>query len=540
MVDVKDIVQAKPIRNRSDLESWFNEFPHDSEAQRSECKNILGMVAWRATMRRFPEYWSIWLLKKDPDAGRPVPISSARNLFLTWALLCGAEKQAIFHLKEISKHQQTQSADVSEELNAGPTVRAATANLVKGLLDNNWSRSVETLLDTVEIAAGAVGPRGSDHWADVQGDASVLGTEGRLATKPLLVHTENFKNRLHELAHNLNKGSKRELSQFWLWWVEKIIEGFPAGATFSPIDELVKLPSEVWADVDETLERVYDTWANHLSGHLAKRSLDLEGDLKRLNEVAEQGRLQISRNRKAIDFVKRNWSDVSESCKRYRAETEGWMQEARISQSEFREKYEQLQDELSLAKEQLRQFDDQLKAKLESAEEALKQRHIFSKPIELWEEKQREHSTAKFWAFIWFLAGLIVTAGAMVLGIRYLINSAAKVEEFLMPLGCDAAKVSQGLCSGFGVKGVLFVTVVLTFFTLLLWVTRIKMKEYLSERHLYLDARERVAFAGTYIELLASGDGASEEVRDQRAIVYSALFRPSSDGLVKDEGGLGP
>lgn len=65
------------------------------------------------------------------------------------------------------------------------------------------------------------------------------------------------------------------------------------------------------------------------------------------------------------------------------------------------------------------------------------------------------------------------------------------------------------------------------------------MKLYLAERHMVLDARERRAFAQSYIGFLAEGDS-SEEARQQRAFVYTALFRPSSDGTVKEDGGLDP
>ena len=80
-------------------------------------------------------------------------------------------------------------------------------------------------------------------------------------------------------------------------------------------------------------------------------------------------------------------------------------------------------------------------------------------------------------------------------------------------------------------------TLLAAFFTCLLWYVRMQMKLFLSERHLALDARERTAFAQTYIGFLAEKDS-SDEAAGQRAAVYAALFRPSTDGIVKDEGGL--
>ena len=106
------------------------------------------------------------------------------------------------------------------------------------------------------------------------------------------------------------------------------------------------------------------------------------------------------------------------------------------------------------------------------------------------------------------------------------------------PPGCDPIAKPE-LCSGFSFRGLLVTASALTFLTLCLWFVGLQMKEYLSERHLALDARERRAFAQAYVSLLGIDD-ASEEAREQRALVYAALFRPGSDGIVKEDGGIDP
>lgn len=109
--------------------------------------------------------------------------------------------------------------------------------------------------------------------------------------------------------------------------------------------------------------------------------------------------------------------------------------------------------------------------------------------------------------------------------------------ELFQPYGCDLAKPET--CEGFSTRGFMFITATLTFTTLLLWFTRLQMKLYLAERHLALDARERRAFAEVYIGFLKEKD-TTEEAKDQRALVYSALFRPTTDGIVKEDGGFDP
>ncbi|WP_316247455.1 DUF6161 domain-containing protein [Roseobacter fucihabitans] len=70
--------------------------------------------------------------------------------------------------------------------------------------------------------------------------------------------------------------------------------------------------------------------------------------------------------------------------------------------------------------------------------------------------------------------------------------------------------------------------------TVWLWFLRLQMKVHLSERHLFLDARERKAFAETYLALLKGGD----VTKDHEAVILQSLFRPTQDGIIKDDGGI--
>jgi len=83
----------------------------------------------------------------------------------------------------------------------------------------------------------------------------------------------------------------------------------------------------------------------------------------------------------------------------------------------------------------------------------------------------------------------------------------------------------------FSAKGPLTVAGVLLTTSLILWVTRMQYRIFLSERHLSLDADERRAFAETYMALKeeTAVDSANE------TIVLASLFRPTQDGIIKDE-----
>jgi Family of unknown function (DUF6161) len=56
---------------------------------------------------------------------------------------------------------------------------------------------------------------------------------------------------------------------------------------------------------------------------------------------------------------------------------------------------------------------------------------------------------------------------------------------------------------------------------------------FLSHLHLSTDAAERVVMVKTYLSLL-EGDHLSGD--EDRQLILQALFRPASDGIVKDEG----
>jgi len=70
------------------------------------------------------------------------------------------------------------------------------------------------------------------------------------------------------------------------------------------------------------------------------------------------------------------------------------------------------------------------------------------------------------------------------------------------------------------------------YLTLFLWTMRILVRMMMSEHHLGVDARGRESMAHTYLALLEDKGATSTE---DRAIVLAALFRPITDGLVKDD-----
>lgn len=65
------------------------------------------------------------------------------------------------------------------------------------------------------------------------------------------------------------------------------------------------------------------------------------------------------------------------------------------------------------------------------------------------------------------------------------------------------------------------------------WALRLVVRMFLSHLHLLTDASERVVMVQTYLSLL---EGEHLDSKEDRQLILQALFRPASDGIVKDEG----
>jgi hypothetical protein len=204
----------------------------------------------------------------------------------------------------------------------------------------------------------------------------------------------------------------------------------------------------------------------------------------------------------------------------------------RSGRTGFDEKISEINEEFNEQKEMLRQHID-------GVVEAVKAGFALEEPVNLWTVKEQEHREQAEASYCWFKISLTFTGLMVGLLVWVVMTNASDLLQAIAPLGCDPVNAPQA-CSGFSFLGAVMIGLVLTLFTLLLWFTRLKMKEYLSERHLALDARERRAFAEFYIGLLRQEGVDSDQVNEQRAIIYSALFRPTIDGIVKEEGGLDP
>lgn len=185
----------------------------------------------------------------------------------------------------------------------------------------------------------------------------------------------------------------------------------------------------------------------------------------------------------------------------------GYMEGLKDRLKEFlddkRTEFERLQRDFATAVER---HGQEMKA-LRQAFEADKK---LQAPVTFWESRRADHARESKsyvkWSFQ-AMAGL-----AAVLGIGLLL---------IWWKAPGDALPSQWMIGVWGVVAVLGV-----------WAVRLLVRMYLSHQHLSTDAAERVAMVQTYLALMADNKLTSDE---DRKLILQPLFRPATDGLVKDE-----
>ena len=165
---------------------------------------------------------------------------------------------------------------------------------------------------------------------------------------------------------------------------------------------------------------------------------------------------------------------------------------------------------------------DELDAKVSAALESLSQTEQTYKafmglkaPVEYWKDKATRHKEAverNLVTLILFAAVGGITLIWMLWGIANTALSWADVEP---PVAVFLTLATVGVAATTGV----------------IWILRVMVRNYLSEKHLAFDAEERSTMLQTYLAFIEGGINAPEE----RKLLLQSIFRPTADGIVKDD-----
>lgn len=172
------------------------------------------------------------------------------------------------------------------------------------------------------------------------------------------------------------------------------------------------------------------------------------------------------------------------------------------------------------AKELLNSWDDRFSETHQLFFDKLK----FEAPVKLWEQRAEEHNRASNKARNVFWGMFLFVFLTMLILVTFFGDAFA---SFFVRETCDMTVCKQELSP----KGPLAAGSVLLFTSLALWILRLQNKIRLSERHLALDASERKAFVETYLAMKIDQQASVEH----QAIMMASIFRPTQDGIVKDD-----
>lgn len=486
-------------------------------------------IASRAAMRVLPVWWE-WthesaIAKQRGLTALPV----IRALILSSAVANRPPVDMLATLSDASAEADndiaTLAVDTKGPVNAAARAASCAAAAAAGVDLERIANAIDAsaaaaaAASAVRAAVAAVEKNAADIWAEVKRDFNRLDSGEDVMRDPLWSDGDNpFE---YIWSHVKAIFSESEWKVFVNWYDAELKGNyFPRSWLF----EIACTDAEHWRQSPHHIAG-FSLYKFPSINFLASEGVESFGEglgdgkignglgAGDLNDARRELRLldvAISEQRKTIGEQKRSLDELMESASHIRAQIGGWMEE----------------------------IETRFESRVHAATEALEQQAVFKEPVKLWEEKEAEHSRRKSAAFSRFVSSLVILGVSLVAICAFIIYRKDLLLAFYSKPGCDAKSLAVE-CSMGGVFEFLPILVVLTLVTLALWYIRLQMKEFLSERHLELDARERRAFAEAYISLVATGE-ASDEIHSQRAIVYASLFRPSTDGMVKDEGGVDP
>lgn len=169
---------------------------------------------------------------------------------------------------------------------------------------------------------------------------------------------------------------------------------------------------------------------------------------------------------------------------------------------------------------------------LDNLKNTYDQHMAIAAPVDYWETKRKKHQQ-QTWIF-----GVAVFIGMIVVGL-FLSSKMQSISDVLAspPTQQAATSAIQSTAtlqtaatpaSATWHLGSFIMLAVLCF-----WFVRLLVRIFLSNMHLENDAAERVTMAKTYLALIRSDSLSKEENINT---VLAALFRPTGDGIVRDEG----
>ncbi|TLS66142.1 hypothetical protein FEF65_11150 [Mariprofundus erugo] len=168
----------------------------------------------------------------------------------------------------------------------------------------------------------------------------------------------------------------------------------------------------------------------------------------------------------------------------------------------------------TLHEEQTKTFSDLIaehEKNLKAIEDAYDQKLALRKPVEYWDSRRVGHNwKALIYAIISLVVGWFLFDGLGGAAHDLFLNLKPEEQPKMWQVGVFA---------------------VAAFFAI--WLERILVRLFVSNMHLATDAAERVTMLQTYLSIIREG---SEFAPDDKKLILERLFKPATDGMVKDDG----
>lgn len=173
-------------------------------------------------------------------------------------------------------------------------------------------------------------------------------------------------------------------------------------------------------------------------------------------------------------------------------------------------------------------------AELDRLKETYDKHMALAAPVEYWDAKRRKHQRWSGISFATIVGGMgaaayflhteLQSVGQAVMASKAVAATTAAKTQTASPSALQALTDSATTWH----LGSFILLATLSF-----WLIRLLVRIFLSNLHLENDAAERVTMAKTYLALIRNDDLPKG---DNISTVLAALFRPTGDGIVKDEG----
>jgi hypothetical protein len=189
-------------------------------------------------------------------------------------------------------------------------------------------------------------------------------------------------------------------------------------------------------------------------------------------------------------------------------------------QEELQKCKDNVQRQYEINKKKFISFMNKSKAEMKDFEEFYEKKLALDSAVVYWNNKKE---TSYKWAI--GLAVVIILVGGV--SISYLLGISEIIGSHLAD-----TNATEGIVGHLKYLPILHFAVISTF---VIWGLRLLVKVFLSKLHIADNAAEREMFIKSYLALLNEHEEGVKDDND-RQLILQAIFRPSSDGLINDDG----